>query len=112
MRQWQSKLRALFLTRGAMLRYRLADPGFELPAEMEPAQKNFDDALAKVLDGMAEQMEGKPQPPDDHLADALQRLEEQAKACPPQAAAHLNDFMTLSRTAERLALDVAIDCRS
>jgi multidrug resistance protein MdtO len=106
-RQSQSKLRALFLIRGAMLRYRLADPGFELPAEIEPAQKYFDHELAEALDGIAEQMEGNPQPRSNQLTDALQRLEEQAGACPAQITAHLKDFMALSRTAERLVMDVA-----
>lgn len=110
-RQWQSKLRALFLIRGAMLRYRLADPGFELPAELEPAQKNFDRALAETLDGMAGQMEGKPQPPSNELSEALQALEDKAKACPPAASSHLNDFMALSRTAQQLAMAVAGNCR-
>ena len=58
--QWQSKLRALFLVRGAMLRYHLAVRGFELPPEMEPAQKEFDHELSETLDGMAETLEGNP----------------------------------------------------
>lgn len=106
-RQWQSKLQALFLIRGAMLRYRLADPGFELPAEIKPAQKDFDHELAEALNGMAEQMEGNSHPRSNQLAEALRRLGEKAKACPPQITAHLNDFMALSRMAERLALEVA-----
>jgi multidrug resistance protein MdtO len=107
LRDWQSKLRALFLVRGAMLRYRLADPGFELPAEMEPAQKDFDRALAETLDGMADEMEGKEQLRGSQLAEALQQLEKKARACPPDASPHLNDFMALSRTAEQLTLAVA-----
>ena len=110
-RQWQSKLRALFLIRGAVLRYRLNDPGFELPPQMEPLQKEFDHELAEVLDGMAEQMERNPQPRSNHLAEALQRLEEAAGDCPPGASPHLNDFMALSRTAEQLALGVAKDLK-
>ncbi len=109
-RGWQSKLRALFLIRGAILRYRLADPGFELPAEMEPAQKDFDHELAEVLDGMAERLEEIPQPRSNQLAEALQRLEKTAKACPPDVSSRLNDFMALSRTAEQLAMTVANDC--
>ena len=110
-RQWQSKLRALFLIRGAMLRYRLADPGFELPAELESAQKDFDRALADTLDGMAYEMEGKPQPSGNQLAEALQQLENKAQACSPGSSSHLRDFMALSRTAEQLAMAVARDCQ-
>jgi len=110
-RQWQSKLRALFLIRGAALRYRLEDPGFELPAAMGPAQKEFDQELAEVLDGMAERMQGNPQPRGNHLAEALQRLENTARAYPPGASPHLNDFMALSRTAGQLALGTAQDLK-
>ena len=80
MNQWQSKLRALFLVRGAMLRYRLESPGFELPEEMLPAQAEFDHELAETLDGIAERMAGEPNPRDNRLPEALEKLEEAAKA--------------------------------
>jgi multidrug resistance protein MdtO len=101
-RDSQSKLRALFLLRGAMLRYRLSDPGFELPAEMEPAQEEFDHELAETLDGMAEQMEGNPHPRSNRLADALQHLEDGAKKSAPDGSPSLNDFVALCRTIEQL----------
>ncbi len=103
--QWQSKLRALFLVRGAMLRYRLESPGFELSKEMLPAQAEFDHELAEALDGIAERMAGEPNPRDNHLPDALERLEEAAKATSAESA-HIQDFMALSRTAEQLAVSV------
>jgi multidrug resistance protein MdtO len=102
--QWQSKLRALFLVRGAMLRYRLAVRGFELPPEMEPAQKEFDHELSETLDGMAETLEGNPAPRAAHLDQALARVESDAAAHP---APHLNDFLALCRTETQLALSVS-----
>jgi multidrug resistance protein MdtO len=103
LRQWQSKLRALFLIRGAMLRYRLAVPGFELPPGMEPAQEQFDHELSETLDGMADSLEGNPAPRVAHLDQALARVESDAAAHP---APHLNDFLALCRTETQLALSV------
>jgi len=105
--QWQSQLRALFLVRGAMLRYRLAVPGFELPPEMEPAQKEFDHELSETLDGMAESLEGNPAPRVGHLDQALARVESEAAAHP---SPHLNDLLALCRTEAQLALSVAREC--
>ena len=59
-RRWQPQLRALFVTRIALLKYRLQLPGFELPDPARVAQQEFDDRLARMLDGMADRMEGKP----------------------------------------------------
>jgi multidrug resistance protein MdtO len=108
-REWQSRLRAIFLLRGAALRYRLEMPGFELPRQLEPAQRDFDTQMSAVFDGMADRMEGIANPKANHLAEAFERLEEAAKACDASASTHLSDFMALSRTAEQLALSVAQD---
>jgi multidrug resistance protein MdtO len=108
--QWQSKLRALFLVRGAMLRYWLEFPGFELPQEMLAAQATFDHELAETLDGIAERMSGEPKPRSNRLPEALQKLEETAKAHSPLASPQLHDFMELSRTAEQLAISVESTC--
>jgi multidrug resistance protein MdtO len=105
--QWQSKLRALFLVRGAMLRYRLAVPGFELPPEMEFAQKEFDHELSETLDGMADSLEGNPAPRVAHLDQALARVETDAAAHP---SPHLDDFLALCRTETQLALSVSGKC--
>jgi len=105
-RDWQSKLRALFLLRGAALRYRLEMPGFELPPQLEPAQREFDRQMSVVFDGMADRMEGVISPPANQLEEAFVRLEEAAKACDAAASSHLSDFMALSRTAEQLVLSV------
>ena len=108
--QWQSKLRALFLVRGAMLRYRLESPGFELPKEMLPAQAQFDHELGETLDGIAERMAGEANPRSNHLPEALDKLEEAAKAPSAESSAHIHDFMALSRTAEQLAISVECNC--
>src|SRR5258706_9861104 len=58
-RQWLPQLRALFLTRTVLIKYRLRLHGFELPEAVHVAQREFDDNLAKMLDGMADRLEGK-----------------------------------------------------
>ena len=108
--QWQSKLRALFLVRGAMLRYRLESPGFELPMEMLPALAEFDHELAETLDDIAERMAGVPNPRGNRLPEALAKLEETAKLPELKCSPHIHDFMALSRTAEQLAVWVECNC--
>jgi multidrug resistance protein MdtO len=107
-REWQSRLRALFLLRGAALRYCLEMPGFEVPPQMAPEQREFDTEMSAVLDGMADRMEGiSPRP--NHLEEALKRLDEAAKKYDANASGPLSDFMALSRTSEQLALSIAKD---
>jgi multidrug resistance protein MdtO len=105
--QWQSRLRALFLVRGAMIRYRLEFPGFELPKEMTPAQDEFDRELTSSLQGFADQVEGNSAPRPNHLQEALARLEQDARACSAHTTLHVNDFMALSRTAAQIALSIS-----
>ncbi len=105
-KEWAPKLRALFLLRGAAIRYRLELPGFELPQRMDAAQAEFDRALSATLDDMADRLEGKPPEAPDNLSAALNHLEEEARAS-GNSSAHLTDFMALSRTAGQLALSLA-----
>ena len=59
-RQWQTQLRMLFITRITLWRYRMRFPGFDLPEPIWRAQLEFDHELAKTLDAMADRFEGKP----------------------------------------------------
>ncbi len=79
--QWQPQLRALFVTRIALVKYRLQLPGFELPEPARVAQQEFDNQLATMLDGMADRMEGKPPEARDHFEDAFERLELTVRTC-------------------------------
>ena len=58
--RWQSQLRAIFMIRVALWKYRARLPGFELPEAVLSAQKTFDDQSAEMLNRMADRMEGKP----------------------------------------------------
>jgi multidrug resistance protein MdtO len=109
--QWQPQLRALFVTRIALVKYRLQLPGFELPEPARVAQLEFDHRLASVLDGMADRMEGKPTQGADRFEDAFERLEQTVRTCcseGPQAllTAEMQTFLTLSRSIENMTISL------
>jgi multidrug resistance protein MdtO len=104
-RRWGPQLRTLFVTRIALLKYRLELPDFELPEPVRVAQLEFDDRLAKTLDGMANRMEDKAPEGKNNFEDAFERLEETVQACcsegPQQLlTAELQTFLALSRSIE------------
>jgi multidrug resistance protein MdtO len=109
-RQWQPQLRTLFMTRIALLKYRVQVPGFELPEPVREAQQEFDNRLAGMLDGMADRMEGKPQG-TDRFEDAFERLQQTVQSCcseGPQEllTAEMQTFLTLSRSIENLTISL------
>jgi multidrug resistance protein MdtO len=110
-RQWQPQLRALFLTRTVLIKYRLRLHGFELSEAVRVAQQEFDDNLAKVLDGMADRMEGKAAQEKDTFEDSFKRLEQTIQSCcseGPQElpTADLQTFLALSRSIESVAISL------
>ncbi len=108
-RRWQPQLRALFVTRIALLKYRLQLPGFELPDSARVAQQEFDDRLARMLDGMADRMEGKPPEGTDHFEDAFERLEQTCCSGGPQnlLTEEMQTFLALSRSMENVTISLA-----
>jgi multidrug resistance protein MdtO len=71
---WQPLLRLAFLTRVALVKYRLGVPGFELPPALGAAHAEFDRELAKRFDSMADRL-ANAAPEQDALEPALARLE-------------------------------------
>ena len=100
-RQWQPQLHTLFLTEIALLKYRLQLPGFELPETVGAAQRQFDDQLAGMLDGMANRIDGDEPGAKDNLEDSFERLEQTVRTEVPTA--ELQTFLTLSRNIEGVA---------
>ena len=108
-RQWQTQLRMLFITRIALWKYRMRLPGFELPETIWQAQREFDDELAKTLDAMADRFEAQPTARRESGLEACFKNLEQTvqtfglrdlhRALPEQ----LKTFLTLSRRLEGLA---------
>jgi multidrug resistance protein MdtO len=110
-RRWQPQLRTLFVTRIALVKYRLQVPGFELPEPARVAQREFDNRLASMLDGMADRMEGKPHEAPDHSEDVFGRLEQTVRTCcseGPQKSltAEMQSFLALSRSIEHLTISL------
>ena len=94
-----------------VLKYRLRLPGFELPEPVRVAQREFDDCLAKVLDGMADCLESKAHQSAESLEGLLARLEEIVNACDAAeaqgtSAASLQTFLPLLRRIESLAVSL------
>jgi multidrug resistance protein MdtO len=111
-REWQPKLRMLFLTRITLYKYRLQLPGFELPQAIRATQLECDNRLAVILDRLANQIEGKPLTTSNDFEDERNALEEATRACgldkPHQTSAmDLQTFFALSRTAESLVTSLA-----
>jgi len=94
----------------SLLKYRLR-PGFELPEQVRLAQQEFDESLARALDGMAEQMEGKARQGMENLEASFARLEESANAggsadAQGVLASNVQTFLTLSRRIASLAVSL------
>jgi multidrug resistance protein MdtO len=110
-RQCQPRVRTLFVTAIALLKYRLQLPGFELPETVRVAQQEFDDQLAKMLDGMANRIDGEPTRTMDKFEDSFQRLEQTIQTCcsettPKPLAAELRTFLALSSSMESVAMSL------
>ena len=75
-RRWQPQLRALFVLHISTWNYRVRLPGFDLPDAMHSAQREFDEEFARILEGMANQLEGKPAEAPDNFSNSLQHLEQ------------------------------------
>jgi multidrug resistance protein MdtO len=91
----------LFVTRIALLKYRLQLSGFELPEAVGRAQEEFDDRLASALDDMANRMEGKAPDREGAFANAFERLELAVRSCcseglQPAMPQKLQTFLALS----------------
>ena len=75
-RQWQPQLRVLFVLHISTWNYRARLPGFDLPDLIHSAQREFDEEFARILEGMANRLEGKPAEVRDNFNNSLQHLEQ------------------------------------
>ena len=109
--QWQPQLRMIFVTRIALLKYRLNLPGFELPPKLQAEQKEFDEWLAQMLDSMADRIEGKAPPVNKHQESFVERLEKaiqlsRLEESGPTSAPQMQTFLSLSRSIEALTISL------
>jgi multidrug resistance protein MdtO len=107
-RKWQPQLRTLFVTRIALLKYRLQLPGFELPETVRAAQREFDDELARMLDGMADRLEDKAAEERANLEGSLTHLGQTIRICCPEGphTAEMQTFLALSRSIEGVTISL------
>ena len=80
-RRWQPQLRALFLMRGASLKYRLQLPGFELPEAVIASLQTYDECSAQMLENIADRMEGKTPQERPVPADSSALLGQIGESC-------------------------------
>ena len=111
-RQWQPQLRTLFLMRIALWKYRVQLPDFELPEPVRAAQQELDYKSAKLLDDMADHLEGKALHGEDNLEDSFEQLKQTAQTWSSEGsqqspAAQLQTFLTLSRNSESLTMSLS-----
>ena len=110
-RQWQPRLRTLFVARIALLKYRLQLPGFELPEAVAVAQQEFDDRISKMLDRMANRIEAEAPGTRDDFEDPFERLEQTIRTCCSEARqeflpVELRTFLVLSRNIESMTVSL------
>jgi len=110
--RWQSEARMLFLMETTWLKYHLQLPAFELPEGLREAQQEFGDTLARMLEGMADRIEGGPPKEKGDFEDSLAHLERQirtwhSEGSPAELPPELEAFQSLS---SRLgSLTIALD---
>lgn len=114
-RRWQPQLRALFLMRIALLKYRIRAPGFELPDAVRIRQEAYDDASARVLEEMADRIEnqmpgigGAPERRNE-LTRRLREAEAEVSRAlpPPQAESFLSLLHGIDALTNSFASEVA-----
>jgi multidrug resistance protein MdtO len=80
-RRWQPQLQALFIMRGASLKYRLQFPGFALPEAVIASLQAYDERSAQTLENIADRMEGKTSEGGPVPADSFALLEQVLESC-------------------------------
>ena len=108
---WQPQLRMLFVSCVTLLKYRLQLPGFELPEPVRLSQQEFDESLARTLDGMADRLEAKAPQGTQDLEVAFTRLRDSVRNSGPAEAqgaltANLKAFLPLSERIKGLAISL------
>lgn len=96
--QWQIRLRTVFVIRIALFKYRLHVSGFELPANIQAAEREFDSRLATILERMAERLEGNSRKSEDNCESFIELLEEAVQISssgkPPDPCATVHPFLS------------------
>jgi len=109
--QWQPQLRALFLIRIALWKYRTQLPGFELPTSVLTAQREFDHQSAEMLESLADRMGGRASAERGDVKESLARLERAIESGyldhPQLLRTRLQTFLLLSSKAANLQMSLS-----
>jgi multidrug resistance protein MdtO len=111
-RRWQPQMRVLFMMRIASLKYRLQLPGFELPEAVQVTQQEYDSQSARVLEDLANRIEGSSRQGRSMSGGSFEHLEERLRALSVEeersiGEAHIPSFLTLLRGIDGLTTSLA-----
>lgn len=115
--EWLPQFRVLFISCVALVKYRLQLPGFELPEPVRLAQRDFEECLALLLDGLADRLQGKACEATQSLEAAYVRLRESVRSSSSAEAhvalaAHVNTLLSLSERITGLAVSLGKEVSS
>jgi multidrug resistance protein MdtO len=113
---WQPQLRALFVMRIALLKYRLQAPGFEMPDAVRLRQEAYDDVSARMLEEMADRID-KPHSGIENVAELHQVLDRRlhdtdAEALQVLPVRQAESFVTLLHGIDTLTNSLAMEVNS
>ena len=106
-REWQARLQTLFLMRIVSSKYRLQLPSFELPEAVRLWHREYDEHSAKLLDDMADWIEGMARPTQirrESLEEVKQRVLLQANGA---LQTNIHSFATLLHAIDGLTSSVS-----
>jgi len=106
-RRWQPQLQTLFVMRIASLKYRLQAPGFELPDSVRVRQQAYDGESARMLEAMADRIDGRAQQFEGVAEGTLHDLE--AEASRALSSTQAQSFVTLLREIDALTRSLAAE---
>jgi multidrug resistance protein MdtO len=111
-REWQPQLRTLFIMRIAALKYRLQLPGFELPEIFRLRQQAYDEYSARMLDEIADEIEGNPSAGSDMVEYSHELLNRTIEGVQGEGSARLpagraQSFITLLRRIDSVTTSLA-----
>jgi multidrug resistance protein MdtO len=110
--EWQVQLRVIFITRIALLKYRLRLPGFDLPEPILEAQQVFDGELAKRMEAIADRLQGNATPGEQERESLLKLIagpveEYRGTELDPATASRLQSLLPLCSRIESLVTSLA-----
>jgi multidrug resistance protein MdtO len=107
--QWGPQQRGIFLAQIALWRYHAQTSGNELPKSILTPLREFGDQSARMLDGMADRLDGQVSTQDHGFEESFNRLEQldqtyRSEPSQETLGPHLQTFLFLSRRLKDLLI--------